>query len=62
VEIFDTLGRRVRLLFEGELPGGPRTFVWDGRDERGRPQASGVYHARLLAPGHRVEIPIVLVR
>jgi hypothetical protein len=62
VEVFDAAGRRVRVLFDGDLPGGAREFEWDGRDERGREAASGVYRARLLAPGRRAVVPIVLVR
>ena len=44
LSILDVLGRRVRVLHSGEdlAPSTYRT-VWDGRDDHGRPVASGVY-------------------
>jgi len=44
-------GRRVRALLDGPLPVGEHAAVWDGRDDAGRPLASGLYVARLEAPG-----------
>lgn len=40
-------GRLVAVLHDGPLASGSQTFVWDGRDARGRPLASGVYLLRL---------------
>jgi hypothetical protein len=47
LEVFDLLGRRVRVLMDGEQLAGPHTATWDGRDGAGRPVASGVYLVRL---------------
>lgn len=44
--VYDLLGRRVRLLYEG-LSAGVSEYCWDGRDEAGRPVASGLYLIRL---------------
>ena len=41
--LYDVLGRRVRQLWDGSLRAGPHRFVWDGRDERGKAVAAGVY-------------------
>jgi hypothetical protein len=49
LEIFDTLGQRVRVLVDEPLAGGRYQAVWDGRDAAGRPVASGVYLCRLRA-------------
>ena len=48
--VYDALGRRVRALYRGEmlLAGHYRT-PWNGRDDEGRPAASGVYLYRLTA-------------
>lgn len=47
LEVFDVAGRRVaELLNEVQAPGGHRV-VWDGRDDAGRPLASGLYLYRL---------------
>jgi hypothetical protein len=51
VGVYDALGRRVRNVFTGALPGGGHTIVWNGLDDRGRPAPSGTYLLRLRA-GH----------
>jgi hypothetical protein len=48
--IFDPQGRRVRELARGVLPAGEHALRWDGRDESGRPVASGPYFVRLATP------------
>ena len=45
--VYDVLGRRVRTLWSGAREAGHGRLEWDGRDDRGRPLASGVYLARL---------------
>ncbi len=46
VKLYDLSGRLVRRLFAGERRPGWHEFVWDGRDDRGRGLASGVYVGR----------------
>ena len=44
VRVYDELGQRVRVLAaEAERPAGSCRFVWDGLDQAGRLQASGIY-------------------
>ena len=46
--VYDALGRRVRALHSGEtLTAGQYRTPWNGRDDEGRPAASGVYLYRL---------------
>jgi hypothetical protein len=46
--IYDLAGRQVRrLVHDGGGPPGRDVVVWDGRNQRGLPVASGVYVARL---------------
>jgi flagellar hook assembly protein FlgD len=47
--IFDVLGRTVRTLIEQKQPAGGHSAVWDGRDDRGRQLASGLYLYRVTA-------------
>ncbi len=54
-------GRRVRVLVQGELPAGEHRLTWNGRDDAGRPVASGVYLIRLAAPGEPVQTQRVVV-
>jgi hypothetical protein len=52
--IFDITGQRVRTLLEGEIAAGEQTISWDGRDQQGRPVASGIYFYELAA-GNKFE-------
>ncbi len=51
LKVFSALGQEIRTLYSGSLDPGNHRFTWDGRDETGRPVASGVYFYRLSAPG-----------
>jgi hypothetical protein len=42
-------GRVVRRLMDGAMPIGRHRAVWDGRDDRGQPVASGIYFVRIRA-------------
>jgi hypothetical protein len=44
--VFDVRGRMIRRLHQGERQPGWHEFTWDGRDDGGRAQASGVYFVR----------------
>jgi hypothetical protein len=56
--VFDATGRRVRSLTR--QPGNPGVH-WDGRDEAGRPVASGIYFLRVGAAGgaHTVKVSVI---
>ena len=52
VHIYDELGQRVRVLAaEAERPAGDYQYIWDGRDQEGRFQASGTYFLVLSVDG-----------
>lgn len=46
LEVFDALGRRVRVLAEGWQPAGPRELAWDLLDAQGRRISAGLYLLR----------------
>lgn len=50
-EIYDALGRRVRVLEDRALDGGRWALDWDGRDAGGIASPSGVYFYRLRVQG-----------
>jgi hypothetical protein len=60
--VFDQQGRRVRTLLAGALPAGEHPFVWDGRDDGGRPVASALYFVRLETAGRAISRRLVVVR
>ena len=51
LEVFDLLGRKVRVIASGELDAGPHAVRWDGSDGVGRKLPAGVYVVRLAASG-----------
>ncbi|MBK7701386.1 MAG: S8 family serine peptidase [bacterium] len=61
--VYDVRGQLVRELLAGEpLAAGPHAVVWDGRDDAGHEAPSGLYLARLLAEGVRLERKLLLAR
>ncbi len=51
LDIYDVQGRRVRTLHSGVMAEGWHTLVWDGRDDGGRGQSSGMYLLRARGAG-----------
>ncbi len=60
--VYDLRGRRVRTLVSGEVSGGEKTMSWDGRDDRGKLVASGVYLCRLSTEGFTATQRMLLMR
>jgi hypothetical protein len=61
VALYDVTGRQVRSLARGTYPGGRHDLAWDGRDDRGRAAAPGVYLARLKGTRTSATHPVVLL-
>jgi hypothetical protein len=47
IEIFNTLGQRVRTLVNYGMPSGSHTARWDGRSDGGKRVSAGLYFYRL---------------
>ena len=62
LDVFDVAGRHVRTLVDRRVAAGRYAVPWNGRDDRGRPVASGVYFCRLDAPGLRAVRRMVLLK
>ncbi len=62
IAVYDAAGRVVRTLFAGRRGGGEHRVEWDGRDDRGRRVASGVYFVRVHTASASVGRKIVLLR
>ncbi len=60
--IYDVRGRAVKHLFGGELPPGRHRCAWDGRDDRGKPVASGVYFYRVQSGGLKTSLKMLLIK
>jgi flagellar hook assembly protein FlgD len=62
LDIFNIHGQLVARIFDGRLPPGNFTIVWNGRNAGGAAVASGTYICRLRAAGQVHSRTMVLVR
>ncbi len=62
LRIYDTAGRLVRTLENGDKEAGNHRTVWNGKDNSSRGVASGVYFMRLIAGDFRQTRKIVYLR
>ena len=62
VEVFTLTGQRVAVLHQGPEKAGLHRVHWDGRDDRGRPLASGVYLYRLVTAGNVLTRKLTLLQ
>lgn len=62
VAVHDATGRFVKSLFVGRAETGALDLSWDGRDEAGREQPSGLYLIRLQADGAGSARKVLLLR
>jgi hypothetical protein len=60
--IYNVSGRLVATVYEGRLPEGGETIVWNGIDDTGRPIASGVYFARVESDSDVLTSKVVFIR
>lgn len=60
--IYDILGRKRRTLAAETMAAGEHQAVWDGRDDRGRALASGIYFCRLAGEGAVATQRLILIR
>ena len=51
LEVYNAMGQKIRTLVAGYHLPGAYGVSWDGRDEQGRMVGSGIYLARMVAPG-----------
>jgi uncharacterized protein (DUF362 family) len=62
LEIFDTYGRKVRLLLNNNLSQGWHQFSWAGENDSGTNVASGIYLARLTSGDFQKAIIMTLAK
>lgn len=62
LDIYNALGQRIETLWNGPLAAGHYAMQWNGRDQQGRPAASGVYIYRLESANQTMAKRMVLVR
>jgi len=62
LSVYDVGGRLVRSLADGPWAAGRHVAAWDGRNEKGRRVAGGVYLMRLEVGGVSATAPVTLIR
>ncbi len=62
LKVYDSSGRLVRVLVEGDLPAGRHRASWDGRDEFQHPLPSGTYFFKLQGGGGSTTRKAILLR
>lgn len=62
ISVYDVSGRLVRVLEDGSMEAGEHSSVWDGRDDRGVPAASGIYFYRMSTEGYSAQRKMVLLK
>ena len=62
VEVFSLTGQRVALLHQGPQQPGVHRLHWNGRDDFGRPVASGMYLYRLVTDERVLTRKLILLR
>jgi hypothetical protein len=60
--VYSVAGKLVATVYDGRLPEGGETLIWDGMDDTGRPIASGVYFARVESSGDVLTSKLVFIR
>lgn len=60
--VHDLRGRTVATLVDGQRAAGTHRAHWDGRDDAGRPQSSGLFLARLVWAGGSDSTKLMLVK
>ena len=62
LEVFALTGQRVAVLHQGPQQAGLHRLHWEGRDEQGRPLASGIYISRLATAERVLTQKLILLR
>ena len=62
LQVFDSQGRIVRVLTDGEMSPGAHSIDWNGLDESGRRLSAGVYYVRLRVPDKTIVKRVVYIR
>ena len=60
--IYNSLGQLTRQLVNEDQPAGNYQVSWDGKDDSGKPAASGIYYYQLISGNHKAVQKMILLR
>ena len=62
LKIYNIKGQEVKTLVNEQLSRGHHNIIWNGRDEVGKPAASGIYYYRLKWQGKELTRKMILLK
>ena len=62
LDIYNHRGQKVRGLLNDSLPAGEHSLIWDGKDDAGESQASGIYYLKLITGGRTALKKMMLLK
>ncbi|MBI4726224.1 T9SS type A sorting domain-containing protein [candidate division TA06 bacterium] len=62
LDIYNTLGQKVRTLIDRNMPPGAHVSVWDGKDDEDRKVSAGIYIYKLEADDFNAVQKMILIR
>jgi hypothetical protein len=60
--VYNILGNVVKEIYLGSLEGGPHEFTWNGKDEKGNIQPSGIYLYSLISDNINLKRKMLLIK
>ncbi len=60
--IYNIKGQQIRILVNEKKEKGENRIIWDGRDDRGRIMASGIYFCQLVASDRTISRKMILLK
>ncbi|KAA3633681.1 MAG: T9SS C-terminal target domain-containing protein [Calditrichaeota bacterium] len=62
LEVYNVLGKKVKVLINETMPAGHHTAVWDGRNQSGSEAASGIYLYRLKTENYQTSKKMIFLK
>ena len=62
IEIFNSLGRKVKTLFNSECDAGTHNIIWDGTNSQNKKVATGIYFTKMRTTQYEKNIKMLLIK
>ncbi len=62
LEVYNVRGQKIKALASESMSAGKHQISWDGKDDFGKPVASGMYFSRLETPSQKVTRKMLLLK
>jgi flagellar hook assembly protein FlgD len=62
LRIYDTMGRLVRKLVEGDRRQGKYSIYWNGKDDKGNDVGEGIFFCQLKSGGNSLSKKLIRIK